>query len=91
MSGYKYFILHLTKAGQERQCFAENPIYVWDYAEDKEATELDGRLWYKARLEYEKNLFLHIRHDEIKTSEEAFFVFEQGSNSETRISKLITF
>ncbi len=90
MSGHKYFILHLTKAGQERLGFAENPIYVWDYAEDKEATELDGRLWYKARLDNEKNLFLHIRHDEIKTSEEAFFVIEQSSNSNSSDNCFIT-
>jgi hypothetical protein len=68
-----YYILHLTKAGQERLGLETSHISVWDYFQDKEATELDGRLWYKARLN-DENLFLHIRHDEIKTSEEKDYI-----------------
>ncbi len=39
MSEYKYFILHLTKAGQERLGFSQDSISVWDYSNDEECND----------------------------------------------------
>ncbi len=82
MSGYKYFILHLTKTGQERLGFSEDSISVWDYSNDEEATKLDGRLWYKARLAYQnKTVYVQIRHDEIQAVETVYISSDSNSNS----------
>ena len=82
MSGYTYYILHLTKEGQKRLGFSEDTISVYDYSNDEEATKLDGRLWYIARLAISnKNVYLQIRHDEIQAVEPRYVSTSSNSNS----------
>ena len=80
MTGYTYYVLHLTLPAQERLSLPEE-ISVFNFEYDEGVSKLDGRLWYKARLDDEKNLFLHIRHDEIKTSEEIAYTSEPSYKS----------
>jgi hypothetical protein len=75
MSGYTYYVFHLIQSAQERLGLPEE-VAVWNYLYDEEASKLDGRLWYKASIDNEKNIYLLIRHDEIKTLEERVFTPE---------------
>ena len=82
MSGYTYYILHLTKDAQERLGFAEDSVSVWDYSNDEDATKLDGRLWYRARMAISnKTVYLQIRHDEIQAVETIFVPTQPNSSS----------
>lgn len=82
MSGYTYYILHLTKEGQTRLGFSEDTVSVWDYSNDEEATKLDGRLWYVARMAISnKNIYLQIRHDEIQAVEKSYVSTSSNSNN----------
>ena len=82
MSEPTYYILHLTREGQERLSIPEDFICVWDYSTDTEATISSGRRWCKARA-YNPNQpnreeYL-IPYDHIKKIES---VYVSESNSE---------
>lgn len=82
MSGYTYYILHLTKEGQKRLGFSEDTVSVYDYLNDEEATKLDGRLWYIARLAIpNKTVYLQIRHDEIQALEHCYVSTNSNSSN----------
>jgi hypothetical protein len=83
----KYYILHLTKEGQERLNLSESGIGVWEYFEDKKSAKADGSpVYYKALYDRDREFYYLIRIDDVIGIETAYRLKKQTNNSDCFIA-----
>lgn len=77
----KYYILHLTKDGQERLNLSESGIAVWEYFEDEKSAKADGTpVYYKALRDRDRDFYYLIRIDDVIGIETGYRLKKQTIN-----------
>lgn len=83
----KYYVLHLTKDGQERLNLSESSISVWEYFEDEKSAKADGTpVYYKALRDRGRDFHYLIRIDDVIGIETGYSLKQQTSNSDCFIA-----